>query len=142
MKEVVCLVFQQEDKFLLEQRLDKNLYHGAWTFPGGKVEVEDGEQSFTNYLLVASIRESREEVGLVPEVIETFTEFEEITRHGNKYRFYGIHVKKFSGDLQNNEPGRRILSWVPGIEVSNLVDDVSVDSRIWKDYKNYCKSSF
>lgn len=139
MKEVVCLVFEDQGKFLLEQRLDDNLYHGAWTFPGGKVEEVDYKQG-SDYLLAASVRESGEEVGLVPEVIEPFTEFEETTRHGNRYRFLGIRVVTFSGDLQNNEPVRRILVWVPEAEVGNHINNVSVDKRIWEDFLNHRRS--
>lgn len=139
------MVFQQGDQFLLEQRLDDNLYHGAWTFPGGKVEEVDYQQG-QDYLLAASIRESGEEVGLIPEIIEPFTKFEATTRNRNRYLFHGIYVVRFSGILQNREIKRgtlrRTLAWVLGVEVGNLVDDVSVDSRIWEEFLDYRRLKF
>lgn len=142
MKEVVCLVFRQGDQFLLEQRLDDDLYHGAWTLPGGKVEAGDLNQGL-NYLLIASIRESREEVGLVPEVIEPFTEFEETTRHGNRYIFHGIWVQSYRGTVREDlEPGRRILEWTSKEEVASRVADTPTNSRVWEEYLKFRRLHF
>ncbi len=36
LREVVTLVFAQDEKLLLEQRLDEGVFKNRWTFTGGK----------------------------------------------------------------------------------------------------------
>ena len=41
LREVVTLVFAQDEKLLLEQRLDEGVFKNRWTFTGGKIEEVD-----------------------------------------------------------------------------------------------------
>lgn len=137
LREVVDLVFLQKGKFLLEQRLDKDNYFGKWTFPGGKVDEIDYKTG-KDYLVEASIREVKEEIGLIPKVLKRFTSFEEVSRNNRKYLFHGIHVIKYTGNLVNKEIGRRNLSWVRVSEAKEYIGDTAVDKRVFEDFLSYC----
>lgn len=58
MREVVLAVLRQNDRFLLAQQSLLDHSGGTWTFPGGKIDPDDGD------IITAARRELKEEVGL------------------------------------------------------------------------------
>lgn len=59
MTEVVWAILQKNNRFLLAKRSLNDNYGGAWTFPGGKINLSDKTpEDATN-------RELQEEVGLI-----------------------------------------------------------------------------
>lgn len=130
------MVFCQDGKLLLEQRLDDGVFKNRWTFTGGKVEEFDYEQD--DYVFAASVRESGEETGLVPEEIEVFARFVQTTLNGNTYDYHGVYVKKFSGELENKEKGRRNIVWVgEGIEADILLEGDEVNTRLLNGFREF-----
>jgi 8-oxo-dGTP pyrophosphatase MutT (NUDIX family) len=136
--EVVCLVYYDQGKFLLEERLDDNVFKHTWTTMGGKVDEEDREQH--DYLLAASIREAKEENGLIPTAIVPFTKFHQELRDGTPYLFHGIHVVSWDGELVNRFPERRRLEWVKKDRALELVEGHEVDQKLLEIFDNYHQS--
>jgi 8-oxo-dGTP pyrophosphatase MutT (NUDIX family) len=133
--EVVCLVYFDNGKFLLEERLDENVFKHTWTTTGGKVDEEDREHK--DYILAASIREAKEENGLIPTAIVPFTKFHKELRDGTPYLFHGIHVVSWEGELINRFPKRRRLEWVNNDRALELVTGHEVDQRLLEDFHKY-----
>ena len=137
--EVVCLIFVEDGKFLLEERLDHGVEKGDWTTTGGKVSESD-RKSDGDYIENASIRESEEETGLTPTKMRLFTSFRQMTKKGVEYIFHGVHVEAWSGELKNDEVdvqtglARRHLEWIEKERARILVRDHLVDSRIFSDF--------
>lgn len=130
---VVCLVFLKNNKFLLEQRLDNNKLFAHWTFTGGKIDEKDTADG-ADHIMAASIREADEETGLIPHEIEVFTSFHANSRAGQRFKFYGVWVKSWSGKFKNKEPNRRILKWIEMEKAKDLIVDNKVDERVLSDF--------
>jgi 8-oxo-dGTP pyrophosphatase MutT (NUDIX family) len=134
-KQVVCLVFCQADKILLEQRLDKDAFRENWMFTGGKVETED--EAADNPIHAASVREAKEETGLEVIKIERFSSFLQRLRDGRQFEFVGVYVSEWSGNLRNQEPRRRHLAWVAIAAAQIMIGQHEVDARILQDFLSY-----
>ena len=135
-REVVSLVFHRDGKLLLEQRLDEVVFKNRWTFTGGKVEEVDYESD--DYIMAASVRESGEETGLIPEEIEVFDNFVMTTLNGQTYEYHAVYVRNFSGVVQNREAGRRNIEWVgEGIEADLLLEGDHVNTKIIGEFRDF-----
>lgn len=89
MIEVVWVILQQKDRFLLVQRSLTDHAGGTWCFPGGKIDPED-----TN-AITAAYRELTEEAGLKG------NRFRQLFRiHLNQYRIQIFLCDKWSGELK------------------------------------------
>ncbi len=62
-KQIVVGVIVQDDKILIDQRLDSGVMANLWELPGGKMELGETPQ-------VALLREIKEELGINIEVKE------------------------------------------------------------------------
>lgn len=129
LQEVVCLIFYKNGKLLLEQRLDKNEFKDRWTFTGGKVEEFDYKKK-GDYKESASTRESEEETGLIPGLFSHIMSFEGTSRTGQNFIFHGILIRKWKGRLENREPYRRKLKWIPLGRAAEYIGDTEVDRKV------------
>lgn len=135
LREVVSLVFVNDDRLLLEQRLDEGPFKNRWTFTGGKVEAVDYQTG--DYVMAASVREAGEETGLIPEEIVVFDRFVMTTLNGNTYQYHAVYVRSYTGEVENREVGRRNLQWVgDGVEADILLEGDGVNTKILSGYRN------
>lgn len=128
----MCLVFCEDEKLLLEQRLDGDAFHKNWMFTGGKVEALD--RSSGNPIHNASVREAEEETGLKPMASNVFTSFVQELRDGRTFEFIGVNILKWDGKLKNQEVGRRNLAWIGISEARAIIGEHEVDRRILEDF--------
>ncbi len=138
LREVVTLVFAQDAKLLLEQRLDEGPFKNRWTFTGGK--IEDVDRLEEDYVFAAAVREAGEEVGLTPEEVEVFAEFVATTLNGYTYYYHAVSVERFYGEIENREEGRRNIAWVgEGMEADILLDGDGVNKKVLEAYRQFKK---
>jgi len=87
----VGLVFDEDDRLLIQRRPDEGLLGGLWEFPGGK--QEDGES-----MEAACRREVNEELGIEMEDVEPFYTL------SHAYSHFKITLHAFQGRLADGPP--------------------------------------
>jgi 8-oxo-dGTP diphosphatase len=104
---VFVLVFdEQTEKVLMVENMN------SWSLPGGK--REEGES-----LIEATIREAKEETGLVVEVTDLINVNEEIAKkHVLFFTFRGYIV---GGKQENNDPKIKQIKWLDISEAEKLM---------------------
>lgn len=131
-KQVVCLVFYENNKILLEQRLDQDAFHKNWMFTGGKIEAQDYMQA--DAIHAAAVREAMEETGFKVVKTKQFISFLQKLRDGREFEFIGVRVVRWQGELTNREPHRRHLEWVVLTKAKALIGEHEVDSKILEGF--------
>lgn len=123
---VVAAIIRREGKIMICQRPTWKARALEWEFVGGK--VEQGED-----LKHALVRECREEIGVVVEVGDIFTEVEHC------YPDISIHLYLFNCTLSGEEPmlkEHNDIRWVEPKELSSFrfcAADVEIVERIIKE---------
>ncbi|MFB6274218.1 MAG: A/G-specific adenine glycosylase [Salinibacter sp.] len=98
----VGLVFDEDDRLLIQRRPDEGLLGGLWEFPGGKQEENESREA-------ACRREVREELGIEMTDVEPFYTL------SHAYSHFKITLHAFQGRLadgppeaQEDQPWRRV----------------------------------
>jgi A/G-specific adenine glycosylase len=90
----VGLVFDEDDRLLIQRRPDEGLLGGLWEFPGGKQEEDES-------LEAACRREVREELGIEMTGVEPFYTL------SHAYSHFKITLHAFQGRLAGGPPEAR-----------------------------------
>ncbi|WP_208426758.1 MULTISPECIES: A/G-specific adenine glycosylase [Salinibacter] len=105
----VGLVFDDNDRLLIQRRPDEGLLGGLWEFPGGK---QEGEESMEG----ACRREVREELGVGMTDVEPFYTL------SHAYSHFKITLHAFRGRLADGPPEAREDQPVRWVTVDELDD--------------------
>jgi len=123
----VFLFYDPEKGFLFEKRIDpEGALFGEMVIPGGKIR-DLGERSFP---LWAAQRECLEEVGVFPEK----TVYLPVVFDGEqKYELHPfLMVGILWGGLENKEPEKKELVWMPLEEVFQIKEGLLIVNSIFK----------
>lgn len=126
-RETIVYALIQNQQILMAKRLKSDdVYFGQYVIPGGKVESVDLESE--NYLSAALLRETHEELGIIP------TRFEYL--FSNNYPIIPdvlLHffvVTKWTGEITNQEPHKESFMWVSLDQVLASTPFISVQEAI------------
>lgn len=93
---MACGIIQQNDRFYIQQRLEKDVWGGLWEFPGGRFkEGENAEQ--------AAVREILEETEFQ---VTNLQPFATAVHHYTKYR---VTLEAFFCTLKKNQAEKPVL---------------------------------
>ena len=98
----IALIFNENGKLLIDQRLDSSSMGGMWEFPGGKRELDE---SFEDTIE----REIMEELGIVIRVGEKLLSFEH--SYNNKKMYFAVHICKLISGTPRPLASQKLL-WV------------------------------
>ena len=104
----VALIFNEEGRFLIQQRGEEQMLGGLWEFPGGKLEEGETPEQ-------AALREVREETGLAVEVERPLT----VVRHAYSHFKITMHafVCRLLGTMEDISPENRPRRWILPSEI-------------------------
>ncbi|RXK17519.1 NUDIX hydrolase [Macrococcus sp. DPC7161] len=110
------VIIEQNEKILLEQRVD----NGLWGIPGGLIEIGEKVKD-------AAIREVTEETGLIPKQVDLFGIYSGenyIVTYPNGDEVYSVSIifytNQFSGELTISDESRQ-LKFVSREEMKDIV---------------------
>ncbi len=122
---VTAALIIQDNKILLTRRKGGEKFAGFWEFPGGKVEDGESEQA-------CLARELKEELGVVAQVGDFFTENEFHYRHG-AIRLLTYFTEVTDTDFRLSVHDR--AEWVPLAEVTQYLltpADIAIAEKLQK----------
>ena len=104
----VALIFNEEGRFLIQQRSEEQMLGGLWEFPGGKLEEGETPEQ-------AALREVREETGLAVEVERPLT----VVRHAYSHFKITMHafVCRLLGPMEDVPSENRPRRWILPSEI-------------------------
>lgn len=118
-KEAVVFLLYTGGEVLLETRIEDDNFKGVTVVPGGKVEPDDFQDG-SDYRQRAVSREVKEELGVLVISQHYLFNFAAVTPNGNSYLFHAFLVTGWIGEVINQEPAKRIVSWVSLDEAANF----------------------
>ncbi len=111
MLEVVASIIEQDGKFLIALRGEKEFYGGFWEFPGGKIEAGEAPQE-------CLAREIKEELGIDCKVGEFVAEGFFDYGEGKDVHLRGYLTQHLSGEFALNVHSE--IRWIEKHEFKNF----------------------
>jgi len=105
-KEGVIFLVYKNGKILVEQRPDEDSGFGGYKIiPGGKLIQGESVEG-------ALVRESEEELGIIPLTFVYLDSFEHVTLHNNHYLSHAFLITEYEGQVRNIEPEKGVHEWI------------------------------
>lgn len=121
LRETVVYGLTQENQVLLGKRLDStSFYFDQYVLPAGKVELSD--RLSRDYLVEAMLRETREELGIIP------TNYRYLFSRSYRVNPTLLHffaVTQWQGEITNLEPTKEQFDW---FDIDDVLDTTPIQS--------------